>query len=79
MTKNHIHTIDFLCQIEILLLNMLKQLKYQVYLVFFFKFHVFPGFFSQIPGFSNFFRLSCQIQVFPGYFGNPEQSKHCSI
>ena len=48
----------FLCQIEILVLNMLNLLK-------------IPGFFikiSQILGFSRFFSLNCQILGFSRNF-----------
>ena len=56
MTKNLNYMIDFLCQIEILQLKMLKLLKIQGFSRFF-KISQIPGFFSQncqIPGFSRF-------------------------
>ena len=47
--------IDLLCQIEILLLKIIKLFK-------------IPGFFIKIPGFSRFFSKYLKFQVLPGYF-----------
>ena len=56
MTKKLICIIDFLCQIEILLLNMFKLLKISGFL---FKISQIPGFqvkWQPCPGFLNFFK-----------------------
>ena len=55
MTKNFYLYDRFLCQIEILLLNMLKLLN-------------IPDFLFKIPGFSMFFSNFPKFQVFPGFF-----------
>ena len=57
--------IEFLSKVEILLLNMWKLLNFQVFPGLFSDFcSKFQVFFkiSQIPGFSKFFCLNCQIQ-----------------
>ena len=58
--KKMIYMIDFLCQIKILLLKMLKLFKFQVFLVVFFKITGFSIFYfkiSQFPGFLKTLRL----------------------
>ena len=54
MTKNLNYMIDFLCQIKILQLKMLKLLK-------------IPDFLIKIPGFSSFFSKFLKFQVFQGF------------
>ena len=60
MTKKNIFMIYFLCQIEILLQNMLKMFKIPGISSFF----QIPGFLCpncQIPGFSMFFKVKWQL------------------
>ena len=56
--------IDFMCQIETLLLNMLKLLKISGFSSFLLKVSVIFFLISQIPRISRFFCLNCQISGF---------------
>ena len=62
MPKNFIYMIDYLCQIEFLLMNILTLLKIPGFL---FK---TPGFFifkkSQVPGFSRFPGKVATLMIF---------------